>query len=432
MAPLEDLTYVLPNVESGGTERHVLSLARRIDRSRFSLSMVTTAGGGALHPDFAALMPVTVMGDPNRARQFRKGSLEQLLTIAALSRRMRRERPDIVHAYLPAANVIGPVAARLSGVPRVIVSKRSLADYKEGHPFLRQVELLGNRLADVVLVNSDAVQRDVERTERYWEGKFRKIYNGVAPIPSWTKEEAETFRRREGFSPDGLLVLCVSNFFAYKGHDDLVEAAARLVPSFPGVTFLLVGRESGALAATRSLVARLGVGEHIRFLGSRTDVPDLLRAADLFVHPSHQEGFSNAILEAMAAGLPVVACDVGGNPEAVVDGVTGRLVPPRGPDRLAAAMAEIPRRPGEAKIHGRGGTATRDRTVLPGRMVARNRGDVRIADAAGTGENERANAGEKPVRTTRTSGSRCGISSEPRPSGWRQTGSSWTGKSTPS
>ena len=83
-------------------------------------------------------MPVTVMGDPNRSRQFRKGSLEQLLTIASLIRRMRRERPDIVHAYLPAANVIGPVAARLSGVPRVIVSKRSLADYKEGHPFLRQ------------------------------------------------------------------------------------------------------------------------------------------------------------------------------------------------------------------------------------------------------------------------------------------------------
>jgi glycosyltransferase involved in cell wall biosynthesis len=349
------ITYVLPNVESGGTERHVLALARRIDRSRFSLSLVTTAGGGALYPDFAALIPVTVMGDPNRARQFRKGSMEQLLTIAALSHRMRRERPDIVHAYLPAANVIGPVAARLSTVPRVIVSKRSLADYKEGHPFLRQMELLGNRLADVVLVNSDAVQRDVERTERCWKGKFRKIYNGVAPIPAWTKGEAEAFRRREGFSPDGLLVLCVSNFFAYKGHDDLVEAAARLMASFPGVTFLLVGRESGALGATRSLVARLGVGGHIRFLDSRTDVPDLLRAADLFVHPSHQEGFSNAILEAMAAGLPVVACDVGGNPEAVVDGVTGRLVPPRDPTTLATAMAEILADPGKGRSMGEAG-----------------------------------------------------------------------------
>ena len=369
MAPLK-ITYVLPNIESGGTERHVLSLARKIDRSRFSLSMVTTAGGGALHTDFAALMPVTVMGDPNRARRFRKGSLEQLLTIASLSRRMRRERPDVVHAYLPAANVIGPIAARLSGVPRVIVSKRSLADYKEGHPFLRQMELLGNRLADVVLVNSDAVQRDVERTERCWEGKFRKIYNGVASIPAWINGEADAFRRCEGFSPDSLLVLCVSNFFTYKGHADLVEAAARLVPSFPGVTFLLVGRESGALEATRSLVARLGLGGHIRFLDSRTDVPALLRAADLFVHPSHQEGFSNAILEAMAAGLPVVACDVGGNPEAVVDGVTGRLVPPRDPKALASAMAEILADPVKGSSMGEAGRQRATVQFSLGRMVA--------------------------------------------------------------
>jgi len=364
------ITYVLPNVESGGTERHVLSLVRRIDRSRFSLSLVTTAGGGALYPDFASLIPVTVMGDPNRAGQFRKGSVQQLLTIAALSRRMRRERPDIVHAYLPAANVIGPVAARLADVPRVIVSKRSLADYKKGHPFLRQMELFGNRLADVVLVNSDAVQQDVERTERCWKGKFRKIYNGVAPIPSRMKGEAEAFRLREGISPDSLLVLCVSNFFAYKGHVDLVEAATRLVPAFPGVTFLLVGRESGALEATRSLVARLGVGGHIRFLDSRTDVPDLLRAADLFVHPSHQEGFSNAILEAMAAGLPVVACNVGGNPEAVVDGVTGFLVPPRDPTALARAMAEILADPVKGSSMGEAGRQRATERFSLGRMVA--------------------------------------------------------------
>jgi len=368
MAPLK-ITYVLPNVESGGTERHVLALARRIDRSRFSLSLVTTAGGGSLHTDMEALMPVTVMGDPNRARKFRKGSLEQLLTIASLTRRMRRERPDIVHAYLPAANVIGPVAARLSGVTRVIVSKRSLAAYKEGHPFLRQMELLGNRLADVVLVNSDAVQRDVVRTERYWERKFRKIYNGVEPIPPWTKGEVEAFRRREGFSPEGLLALSVSNFFAYKGHDDLVKAAARLVPSFPGVTLVLVGRDSGTLAATRSLVSRLGMGEHVRFLGSRADVPNLLRVADLFVHPSHQEGFSNAIIEAMAGGLPVVACDVGGNPEAVVDGVTGRLVPPKDPTAFATAMAEILADPEKGRSMGDAGRRRATEQFSQNRMV---------------------------------------------------------------
>jgi glycosyltransferase involved in cell wall biosynthesis len=340
MAPLK-ITYVLPNVESGGTERHVLSLARRLDGSRFSLSMVTTAGGGSLYDDFSALMPVTVLGEPKRSRRFRKGPLEHLRTIGVVARLLRHSTPNILHAYLPAANVIGPLAARLSGVPRVIVSKRALAEYKALYPLLRRVEPLGNRLADVILVNSDAVRRDVERTERHWKGKFRKIYNGVAPIEPWAPDEVMAFRRCEGIPADALVALCVSNFYPYKGHEELVEAAVGVVQAFPNVIFLMVGRDSGTMEATKARVRELGIEGSIRFVGSRTDVPDLLRASDLFVHPSREEGFSNAILEAMAAELPVVACAVGGNPEAVVDGETGRLVPPREPERFAGALMEL-------------------------------------------------------------------------------------------
>jgi len=363
------ITYLLPNIESGGTERHVLSLVRRIDRSRFSLSLFTTAGGGTLHNDFAALIPVTVMGDPDRARQFRKGSMEQLLTITALSRRMRRERPDIVHAYLPAANVIGPVAAHLSGVPRVIVSKRSLADYKDGHPFLRQMELFGNRLSDVVLVNSDAVRQEVERSERHREGKFCRIYNGVGPISAWTQGEIASFRVREGLSTEAPMAVCVSNFFDYKGHVDLVEAMTMVMRNFPDATYVLIGRDAGCLEDTRALARDHGVLSRLRFVGPRADVPDFLRAADLFVHPSHQEGFSNAILEAMAAGLPVVACDVGGNPEAVVEGETGRLVPPRNPERLAAAIEDLLKDEGKRRAMGEAGRRRAEERFSLGRMI---------------------------------------------------------------
>jgi len=354
MAPLK-ITYVLPNVESGGTERHVLSLARRLDRSHFSLSMVTTAGGGSLYDDFSSLMPVTVLGEPKRSKRFRKGPLEHLRTIWVVARLLRRSTPDILHAYLPAANVIGPMAARFSGVPRVIVSKRALAEYKAHYPLLRRVEPLGNRLADVILVNSDAVRRDVERTERHWDGKFRKIYNGVAPIGRWEPDETMAFRRREGIPADAFVALCVSNFYLYKGHEELVEAAARIVPAFPNAIFLLVGRDSGTLDATKARVRERRIEGSVRFVGSRTDVPDLLRVSDLFVHPSREEGFSNAILEAMAAGLPVVACDVGGNPEAVVDGETGRLVPPRDPERLAGAMVELIEDESKRKVFGDAG-----------------------------------------------------------------------------
>jgi glycosyltransferase involved in cell wall biosynthesis len=260
-----------------------------------------------------------------------------------------------VHAYLPAANVLGPMAARLAGVPRVIVSKRAMAEYKAAYPLLRRVEPLGNRLADVILVNSDAVRRDVERTERHWEGKFRKIYNGVASIEPWTPEEATAFRRREQIPGNALVALCVSNFYSYKGHEELVEAAARVVLVVPNIIFLLVGRDSGTMEATRARVRERGIEGSVRFVGSRTDVPDLLRASDLFVHPSREEGFSNAILEAMAAGLPVVACDVGGNPEAVVDGETGRLVPSRNAAAFASAVAELLADPEKRKAMGEAG-----------------------------------------------------------------------------
>jgi glycosyltransferase involved in cell wall biosynthesis len=341
------ITYLLPNLESGGTERQVLALGRRLDRARFSPSLVTTAGGGSLYRDFSDVMPVTVHGgDPTQSKRFRSSPREHFRTIRLLAGEFRRTRPDILHAYLPSPNVLGPIAAEIGGGTRVIVSKRGLADYKKNFYFLpRLVEPLGNRLADRILVNSDAVMRDVERTEKHWEGKFRKIYNGVAPIAAWTEEEQRAFRAREGIPAGARVVLCVSNFYPYKGHADLVEAAALVAAAVPEVLFLLVGRDAGTVEHCRNLARERSVDRNIRFLGGRSDVPDLIRASDLFVHPSHEEGFSNAILEAMAGGKPVVAYDVGGNPEAVEDGETGLLVPLRGSEALADAMMCLLRDP---------------------------------------------------------------------------------------
>ena len=222
------VAVVLPYLAQGGTESQVLGLVRRIDRGRFDPFIVALGGGGGLELEYRALdVPVAVLGytgiSPIRGRGWRTigDSLRCVRRLAAL---LREEKAGIVHAWLPAANFLGPLAARIAGVSRIIISKRTLSDYKARHRFTASAESIGNRLADVILVNSDAVRRDVERTERNWEGKFRKIYNGVAPIDPWTPEETRAFRRREGIPADALVALCVSNFYPYKGHEELVES----------------------------------------------------------------------------------------------------------------------------------------------------------------------------------------------------------------
>lgn len=377
------IAYLLPNLEAGGTERHVLSLARRLDGSRHSLSLFTTAGGGALYKDFSALLPVTVTGDPERGKRFRSSPREHLQVVRSLARAFRCDRPDILHAYLPAANVIGPAAAKLAGIRRVIVSKRGLANYKTDFPLLRRVEPMGNLLADVILVNSDAVRRDVEKTERFWSGKFRKIYNGVEPIAPWTRERVTQFRVREGIPPDSPVILSVSNFYPYKGHADLVAAASRVTASFPGAIFLLAGRDAGTLDECRARVLQDGLARNVRFLGGRTDVADCIRASDLFVHPSHEEGFSNAILEAMAGGKAVVAYDVGGNPEAVRDGETGLLVPLRQPAALGDALTRLLADPSRRDAMGEAGRGRAAERFSMERMVEEME---RLYDRLMTGE----------------------------------------------
>lgn len=363
--------YVLPNLNTGGAEGHVLSLVRRLDRSRFAPFLVATAGGGSLCESFGSLLPVSVIGDPLHPRSGPPGNpMVHLSAVRRMAGIFRSRSADIVHCYLPAANVLGSIAARLAGVPRVIVSKRALAEYKRLYPLLRRVEPLGNRLADVILVNSDAVRRDVERTETNWEGKFRKIYNGVSPLEPWTPREIEAFRLREGLPPRSPLIACVSNFYPYKGHGELIEAVAGVAQRFPEAMFLLVGRDSGTLEETSARVRERGLEGAVRFLGPRTDVPDLLRASDLFVHPSREEGFSNAVLEAMAAGLPVVAFDVGGNAEAVEHGVTGLVAPARDSGALADALAHLLGDAGRRKAMGEAGRRRAAETFPLDRMVA--------------------------------------------------------------
>ena len=366
------VVYVIGTLDRGGAERQVMELATRLDRKRFAAHVFCLSVGGPMQPEVkAAGIPVTVIG----FRGFRIFSRPWRPWVGwrgmiRLVQALRAVRPTIVHGYLFWAYILGTIAARLTRVPIVIASRRGLGTFKAGQAHYLLLERWTNAMTDLWVANSEAVRQDTARQEGVDPARIRVIPNGVDPDRFAGTPDRRAVRRRLGLPEAGPLILTVSNLIHYKGHGTLFEAVPLVTRIHPTARFLLAG-DGPIRPEIERRIAGADLAESVRLLGERDDVPDLLRAADLLVHPSDEEGFPNAILEAMAAGLPVVATRVGGTPELVVDGVTGILVPPRSPADLAAAVSRLLADPGLAR---RLGTAGRERAVREfplGRMVER-------------------------------------------------------------
>jgi glycosyltransferase involved in cell wall biosynthesis len=379
------VAYVLPGLGRGGTEKHVMDLACSIDRRRFSPCIISTAMGGPMEEELASRsIPVHLLDYrgisplPWRALPLFRDSLR---FFKAFARILEERRVAILHAYLPAANILA-MAASLPRRPRVrIVSKRALCRYKEGHPAYSHFENLANLAADAVMVNSRAVAEDVRKSERFVEGKMFLLHNGMEIPRESGGGERSPLPPDLGLPSGALPVTYVANLREDKAHLCLVEAARRVVVAVPAVRFLLVGREDREAAPVRAKIRELGLEGVVVPTGPRRDVPAILRATCVVAHPGEQEGLSNAILEAMAAGVPVVASRAGGNPEAVSDGETGLLVPPGDPDALASAILELLRNPAIAEAMGRAGRKRlRDRFSLAGMVTGIEESYIELLD----------------------------------------------------
>ncbi|HUL77254.1 MAG TPA: glycosyltransferase, partial [Vicinamibacteria bacterium] len=251
--------------------------------------------------------------------------------ILALARLLRRERPGALLLHDPHAVSAGLVAARLSApVPLVAVRR---VDFPLRGPFSRAKYAACDR----VIVVSRAIGSVVERSG-VSRGRLRLVYEGV---PDRTPAEGG----REALLALGvpLGVPVVGNVAALTGHKDhatLIEAVARLRPRFPEARLVIVG-EGELRPALEAQVRDRGLGDRIVFAGFRRDLDRLLPAFSAFCLSSRMEGLGTSLLDAMAFGLPVVATAAGGIPEAVEDGVTGRVAPPGDPGALADALADV-------------------------------------------------------------------------------------------
>ncbi|MBI4488810.1 MAG: glycosyltransferase [Deltaproteobacteria bacterium] len=363
------ILYVIPRMSVGGAEMHLLGVLRLLDRRRFSpmLCCLTTDGQDSFH----LLERVRELGLPIFDARVRNVPYSLIrphtfLQMARIARIMRNRRVKIVHSYLFHANWFGTLMARIARVPVIIASKRSLDVYsRTGDRWACRVV---NRLADCVTANAWAVRDHVHQTEGCPLEKIVIIPNGIDP----TLVSRNGARRAAlpDLTDQGPVLGTVGRLSWKKGQENLLEAAALVIGQVPEARFFLVG-DGPLRAELQSQARRLGIEDKVHFAGWVEDSAWVLSQMDVFVLPSHMEGMSNSLLEAMAAGKPVVATNVGGNPEVVVDERTGFLVPPKNPRALASAILRILADRELARRLGEAGRARVESEFTVEKMVAR-------------------------------------------------------------
>jgi len=335
----------------GGAEMHLLALTKALVVRGHVPEIVYLKGAGELTGDFLKAGVAVHKIPMERA-------LDAPRAIWKLRRFLRRAKPDLVHTHLLKADSIGAVAAFLAGYRRRLVSSKHNDERALMRPLVSRVHGMLSMLDQRVIVLSDHVAQFVVDWGRVSPWKIRRIYYGVNP-DQFASAKPEGLREELGLAREHFVMTCVARFAAQKAHDVLLKALSQGLTENPNLRLLLVGDDPfGDHRKKAEAVARdLKLGDRVQFLGIRRDVPRILAASDLFVMSSLWEGLGLVFLEAMAAGLPVVATRVSAIPEVVPHGRAGLLVPAGDPTAMARAMLQIASRPDRGRSLGAEGRA---------------------------------------------------------------------------
>jgi glycosyltransferase involved in cell wall biosynthesis len=353
---------LITSLERGGAENHLLALLTHADRQAFEVETAVLSGEGELVPIFRqAGIAVHLLRARNRFDPLALGRLVRLL---------REGRFDILHSHLFRADIYAGLAvARLGERRPLLVSTRHNDDRFFLNPFVGLVHYGVSARQDLIIAISDHIARfTVSRGVRHPE-RVRRVYHGLEPpVTQALEREGQHIRQELGIGPDAFLVGNVGRLALQKGQRHLIAAMPLLLERVPRARAIIAG--GGDLEDyLRVLASDMGVAERVHVLGPRRDVPALMHAVDVFVMPSIWEGFGLVLLEAMAAGRPIVASRVATIPEVVADGETGLLVPVGDPLALADALAQLAEDPDRAARMGEAGRERLRRQFSVEKMV---------------------------------------------------------------
>jgi glycosyltransferase involved in cell wall biosynthesis len=355
-----NVLHLIESSEPGGAEAVLLSIAKGL-RDKGHTSVAGLLQPGWLHDELKQCGIPTVLVDQRRAYD--------LGCLRTLSRLVRRLQIDIIHSHEFMMNVYGSLAGSYEGVPVI-----STVHGKNYYPLRRRRRLayriIVSRLSTMVAICED-MKRFLTARIGIPKDSILTVHNGIdsRPFERAAGEAAVAATKRELSIPaDSPVVGTVGMLVPEKDHSTFLKAAQLVVRQWPGAIFLVIG--SGRLQdSLMAEASRAGIENRVRFAGFRSDIAALLHAMDVYVCSSVSEGLSLSILEAMAAAKPVVATDVGGNPELVVDDATGFVVPARDPSRLAERITFLLEHDELARELGRNGQRRVEQRFTLGHMV---------------------------------------------------------------
>ena len=323
------ITYVVDflRTTNAGTERQLKYLLNSLRERGYGINLISLQSSEFLSRGATRVfpgMPLMTLGASSDVSR----SVRSIVRLALI---LRETKPDIVHTFFPSANTFGILAGKMAGIKTLISSRRDMGYNLTARDIL--LLKIANRFASAVVSNSFAVRDRAMKLEGISSSKAKVIYNG---IPSDGEEDQGKY-----FQKKRDVVGIVANLNrSVKKVDVFVKAAALVVRSRPDTSFWIIG--DGHLRRNlERLALELGISGKTQFFGRRDDVISLVREFSVGVICSESEGLSNSIMEYMAAAVPVVATQVGGNPELVSNGKTGFLIPKDDPVTLASAVETI-------------------------------------------------------------------------------------------
>ena len=324
----------------GGAEEQVMLLSLGLKARGNAVKIVSLLPLGRLWPELQdAGMEVVSLNMPRGVAHFP--------AIFKLAREIRAFRPDVVHSHMGHANLLTRAARIVRSVPVLINTMHLMTlEHQDGRSgkSMEVAHRFTDRLTDLTTVICTPAVEYYEQTKTVGRGRIKVVYNGVRTGRIQPNQELREKMRGELGLGNSFIWLAVGRMVLQKAYPVMFEAFKQLVAGeAPGEApnVLLICGKGPLEEQLKAQVRELGIEHRVRFLGIRTDVPNLMNAADSFVMSSGVEGLPMVLLESSATGLPAVATTVGGNAEVVLDEKTGFLVPPGQPDALAKAMRRM-------------------------------------------------------------------------------------------